>query len=180
MAVERVWFPHDPDSAITSPDRARLAIGYGGIAISDVIVPVGSSGGETASGMRSIGAEIRNKIGEAINPATEEGLDSILSQLQSIILAAGDNIIGQVKITDGNNIASILGDGDATEDQTGFTLFGFDSDNKARMIKVTKDGFLATKEKGVTDLLLEVAQELKLVNYHLMLITDSNTNKWEI
>jgi hypothetical protein len=38
MAVERVWFPHVPDGTISASDRARQAIGYGGIAIAALII----------------------------------------------------------------------------------------------------------------------------------------------
>lgn len=33
MAVERVWFAHAPDGLIDAADRARIGIGYGGIAL---------------------------------------------------------------------------------------------------------------------------------------------------
>lgn len=33
MAVQRVWFAHAPDGITGRADRARIGIGYGGIAL---------------------------------------------------------------------------------------------------------------------------------------------------
>ncbi len=170
MAVNRIWFPNAPDSSIDAADRAQIGIGYGGIVIGDVVIPVGSGGGETASGMRSIGAEIRNKIGEAINPSTEETLLSIISELQSLTLASGDNLIGRVKITDGNDIVNVFTDGENASSGTGIGIFGIDASGKARFMRVNDNGILQSNQ---VDLVMgKVLKELKKMNLQLSMMTN--------